>query len=33
MKPMQEQLQILAPLLKNNRVHLPVWAVTATRLD
>jgi SAM-dependent methyltransferase len=33
MKPMQEQLQIIAPLLKNNRVHLPVWAVTATRLD
>ncbi|WP_083865409.1 class I SAM-dependent methyltransferase [Nocardia brevicatena] len=33
MKPMQEQLQIIAPLLKNNRVHMPVWAVTATRLD
>jgi SAM-dependent methyltransferase len=33
MKPMQEQLQIIVPLLKNNRVHLPVWAVTATRLD
>jgi ubiquinone/menaquinone biosynthesis C-methylase UbiE len=33
MKPMQEQLQVIAPLLKNNRVHLPVWAVTATRLD
>lgn len=33
MKPMQEQLQIIAPLLKNNRVHLPVWAVAATRLD
>ncbi|WP_433201561.1 class I SAM-dependent methyltransferase [Nocardia sp. CA-107356] len=33
MKPMLEQLQTIAPLLKNNRVHLPVWAVTATRLD
>ncbi|WP_433592085.1 class I SAM-dependent methyltransferase [Nocardia sp. CA-145437] len=33
MKPMLEQLQVIGPLLKNNRVHLPVWAVTATRLD
>ncbi|WP_458690348.1 class I SAM-dependent methyltransferase [Nocardia tengchongensis] len=33
MQPMIEQLQIIGPLLKNNRVHLPVWAVTATRLD
>jgi SAM-dependent methyltransferase len=33
MKPMQEQLQVIAPLLRNNRVHLPVWAVSATRLD
>ncbi|MFE3255432.1 class I SAM-dependent methyltransferase [Nocardia sp. NPDC059091] len=33
MKPMMEQLQIIGPLLKNNRVHVPVWAVAATRLD
>jgi len=33
MKPIQEQVEIIAPLLKNNRVHLPAWAVTATRLD
>lgn len=33
MKPLQEQLQTIGPLLKNNRVHLPVWAVSATRIN
>ncbi len=33
MRPVQEQLRILDPLLENHRVHLPVWAVAATRLD
>jgi SAM-dependent methyltransferase len=33
MKPVQERLEVLGPLLENNRVHLPFWAVTATRLD
>lgn len=33
MKPMQEQLRAMAPLLKNNRVHLPIWAVMAIRRD
>lgn len=33
MRPVQEQFRILAPLLRNDRVHLPVWAVVATRVD
>jgi hypothetical protein len=33
MEPLQRQLQAITPLLVNHRVHLPVWAVTATRLD
>jgi SAM-dependent methyltransferase len=32
-KPMQERLQVIAPLLENHRVHMPIWAVAATRLD
>jgi SAM-dependent methyltransferase len=33
MKPLQEQLRVIAPLLENHRVHMPFWAVAATRLD
>ncbi len=33
MKPLQDQLRVIAPLLENHRVHLPFWAVAATRLD
>ncbi len=32
-EPLQERLKVLAPLLDNHRVHMPVWAVAATRLD
>jgi SAM-dependent methyltransferase len=28
-----ERLKVLAPLLDNHRVHFPIWAVAATRLD
>lgn len=31
--PLQDQLKVLEPLLENHRVHFPVWAVAATRLD
>lgn len=31
--PMQERLKVLGPLLENHRVHFPIWAVAATRLD
>jgi SAM-dependent methyltransferase len=33
MKPLQDQLRVIAPLLENHRVHMPFWAVEATRLD
>jgi SAM-dependent methyltransferase len=33
LKPVQDQLQVIEPLLKDHRVHMPAWAVTATRLD
>ncbi|SON59008.1 Glycine/sarcosine N-methyltransferase [Mycobacterium simulans] len=33
MQPLFEQLQTIGPLLQDHRVHLPVWAVVATRLD
>ena len=33
MKPLQDQLRVIAPLLENHRVHLPFWAVVAARLD
>jgi SAM-dependent methyltransferase len=32
-KPLQDRLKTLAPLLDNHRVHFPIWAVAATRLD
>ena len=32
-KPLQEQLRVLGSLLENRRVHMPFWAVAATRLD
>jgi SAM-dependent methyltransferase len=28
-----ERLKVLGPLLDNHRVHFPIWAVAATRLD
>ncbi|WP_072690683.1 class I SAM-dependent methyltransferase [Rhodococcus marinonascens] len=31
--PMPDQLQVIAPLLENHLVHLPFWAVHATRID
>lgn len=33
MKPVQERLAIIDPLLENHLVHMPVWAVVATRID
>lgn len=33
MQPLVQQLTVLDPLLEDHRVHLPVWAVMATRLD
>jgi hypothetical protein len=33
MKPLLDRLQVLRPLLDGHRVHLPVWAVVATRID
>jgi SAM-dependent methyltransferase len=33
MKPFQDQLRVIEPLLENHRVHMPFWAVAATRLD
>jgi SAM-dependent methyltransferase len=32
-KPLRDQLQVITPLLENNRVHMPVWAVAASRID
>jgi SAM-dependent methyltransferase len=31
--PFQDRLKTLEPLLENHRVHFPIWAVAATRLD
>lgn len=31
--PLRHRLETLEPLLENHRVHFPVWAVAATRLD
>jgi hypothetical protein len=28
-----ERLKVLGPLLDNHRVHFPIWAVAATRVD
>jgi SAM-dependent methyltransferase len=33
MKPLTERMQVLMPLLERGRVHMPFWAVAATRLD
>lgn len=33
MRPLQEQLRVIGALLENHRVHMPFWAVVATRLD
>ena len=33
MKPLQDQLRIITPLLENHLLHMPFWAVAATRLD
>ncbi len=33
MRPLVDQLRVIAPLLENHRVHMPFWAVAATRLD
>jgi SAM-dependent methyltransferase len=32
-KPLQEQLGVIGPLLENHLLHMPFWAVTATRQD
>jgi SAM-dependent methyltransferase len=32
-EPLGERLKVLGPLLDNHRVHFPIWAVAATRLD
>ena len=33
MKPLQDQLAVIGPLLHDYRVHMPIWVVAATRLD
>jgi SAM-dependent methyltransferase len=33
MKPLQDQLAVIGPLLDDYRVHMPIWAVAATRID
>ena len=33
MKPLQDRLQVIASMVDDNRVHVPVWSVVATRLD
>lgn len=33
MKPLQERLAVIGPLLDDYRVHMPIWAVAATRAD
>jgi SAM-dependent methyltransferase len=33
MKPIQEQLRVIGPLLVDHLVHLPAWIVAATRLN
>lgn len=32
-EPLQDRLRTLGPLLDSHRVHFPIWAVAATRLD
>lgn len=33
MQPFKQQLDVIGPLLRDYRVHIPVWSVAATRLD
>jgi hypothetical protein len=33
MRALQDRLHVIEPLLENHRVHMPMWAVAATRLD
>ena len=33
MKPIEDQLRVIAPLLEHHLVHMPFWAVSATRLE
>jgi SAM-dependent methyltransferase len=33
MKPLEDQLAVIVPLLENHVVHMPIWAVAATRVD
>jgi SAM-dependent methyltransferase len=33
MKPLADQLAVIEPLLNDHLVHMPTWAVAATRLD
>lgn len=33
MKPLQDQLAVIGPLLNDYRVHTPIWVVAATRID
>jgi hypothetical protein len=33
MQPMQDQLQVIRPLLRDDLIHIPVWTVKATRLS
>ncbi|MEZ0050518.1 SAM-dependent methyltransferase [Mycobacterium sp. MAA66] len=33
MRPTMDQLQTIAPLVDNHRIHVPFWSVVATRLD
>ena len=33
MAPVNERLRALEPLLEDHRIHMPYWAVTATRID
>ena len=30
---LQDRMKIIGPLLDDHRVHFPIWAVAATRLD
>jgi SAM-dependent methyltransferase len=30
---LQQQLRVIGPLLENHRIHIPMWTVTATRID
>jgi SAM-dependent methyltransferase len=33
LKPLQDQLRVIAPLLEHQLVHMPFWTVLATRLE